>query len=72
VSETATTACTCPDDDWWHCIDGEVYGPCSSGECGGVCTYDGRCTPPATVHKPGTHGVPDAEARPVTVYEQES
>jgi hypothetical protein len=72
VTEITTAACTCLDDGMWRCVDGDVYGPCSSGLCGGVCEYDGRCTCPATVHKPGTHGVPDAEDRPVTVYEQES
>lgn len=58
---TETVTCTCPDDGLWGCVDGEVYGPCSSDLCGGVCTYDGRCTCQASEHKPGTHGTPEAE-----------
>jgi hypothetical protein len=38
--------CTCPDDDSFRCIDGDVYGPCSSPDCYGVCEYEGYCTCP--------------------------
>ena len=45
MSET----CTCLNGDMWRCIDGRVYGPCSSEQCGGVCEYDGGC--PCSLHQ---------------------
>jgi hypothetical protein len=56
---TQTLECICPNDDFWRCLDGDVYGPCSSDMCYGVCEYDGSCTCLALTHKPGTHGTED-------------
>jgi len=50
--------CTCPDGDTWACIDGIVYGPCTSERCSGVCEQDGTCECTAEQHKPGRHGTP--------------
>lgn len=38
-----TAGCWCLAGDTWCCIKGEVYGPCSSDACGGVCEAEGRC-----------------------------
>lgn len=45
-----------PDENWCpcghtvgdmeRCIDGRIYGPCSSPDCGGVCEYYSPCTSP--------------------------
>jgi hypothetical protein len=60
--ETADT-CTCPNGDTWRCILGSVYGPCSSPDCGGVCTYEGYCT--CTLHKwPNGLGKDDPDHEP--------
>lgn len=32
--------------DMERCIDGRLYGPCSSPDCGGVCEFYGSCTSP--------------------------
>ena len=41
----AECPCGHPMNDVYLCINGRIYGPCSSEECNGVCddTY-GRCT----------------------------
>jgi len=36
--------CPSPDSDLYMCIDGLVYGPCTSEYCCGVCEIEGDCT----------------------------
>lgn len=39
-----TIACdTCSDQGMYGCINGHVYGPCTSDRCGGLCEYVGIC-----------------------------
>ncbi len=38
-------ACVCghPDDGFYMCIDGFIYGPCEYEHCGGICTDIAEC-----------------------------
>jgi len=52
--------CTCPggpnddtDGDQTACIRGEVFEPCESENCGGVCTPGDAC--PCPLHKSPSH-----------------
>lgn len=36
----------CITDEGWACINAEIYGPCTSDTCEGVCSYKGDCTCP--------------------------
>lgn len=41
--------CDCgygPDNDWYACVDGSVYGPCEYATCSGVCELQGDCECP--------------------------
>jgi len=37
-------ACSeCEGNDAWGCLNGEIYGYCTSELCGGLCEYEGTC-----------------------------
>lgn len=44
--EIPDQTCICPNNDYEKCINGIVYGMCSSEYCEGVCTNIGRCPCP--------------------------
>lgn len=44
--------CDGTDGEDTACIDGTLYGPCSSEHCGGVCEYVGACG--CACHRGGT------------------
>lgn len=53
LAERTAAGCECPVNDEYACIRGNVYGPCDSDYCGGVCTLDGRCSCP--LHSDSAH-----------------
>lgn len=44
--------CDGTDGEEIGCVDGDVYGPCSSEYCGGVCEYVSACDCPCHKSKP--------------------
>lgn len=43
--------------EMWACINGNVYGPCSSENCYGACDLDGKCS--CRCHREGGKSVAD-------------
>ena len=48
--------CTCERGDTWCCLRGEIYGPCESKNCGGVCEPEGACDCPLHASDPDHDG----------------